>query len=452
MKIKIVFPKKDGDPGAMGVTMPYVLPHLAALTPAHHKVELVNLFREKLDLADRPDLVAISVMTPMAVNAYALADEYRAKGIPVILGGHHASAMPHEAKGHADAVVIGEAEETWPEVIKDFERGGLKEFYTAGPVADGEELPEDETFKVIGRPSLDSIPLPRRDLLKHRYLFDSIVTTRGCQYMCRFCGTSRFYGGTVRHRPVESVVEEVGQMGRFFLMADDDIFGDLPYRLSLYEKMDGMKRFMRWHGAGSLAVASSKDGDDVLRLSARSGLNQVFVGLESAEPETLRSARITPKLKQTQDIDFGKTVEAIKKIKSYGILVAGFFVLGFDTDTKASFEKTLDLCDMLGVIPIPFLLMPLPGTPLWDDYKERLLPGITWNRWDAVHAVFDHPNIGVKEREELLYRLRRSSYTAGRIFKRLKGYSPGAAMFSLPMQYGIRRSFESDWRRVNSGI
>ncbi len=254
----------------------------------------MNLFREKLDLSDRPDLVAISVMTPMAVNAYALADECRAKGIPVVLGGHHVSAMPHEAKEHADAVVIGEAEETWPEVIKGFRAGRLKEFYVGGPLYDEGRISRGENIQIRDRPSLDNMPLPRRDLLKNRYFFDSIVTTSGCQYMCRFCGTSRFYGGTVRHRPVESVIEEIGQMGRFFLMADDDIFGDLPYRLSLYEKMDGMKRFMRWHGAGSLAVASSKDGDEVLRLSARSGLNQVFVGLESAEPETLRSARITP--------------------------------------------------------------------------------------------------------------------------------------------------------------
>ena len=210
--------------------------------------------------------------------------------------------------------------------------------------------------------------------------------------------------------------------------------------------------------APSVRHLASSSGSGYLRsshnasLAARSGLNAVFVGLESAEADTLQSVRITAKLRQGDDIDFGKTAERVRKIKSYGILVAGFFVLGFDTDTKASFEKTLELCDTLGVIPIPFLLMPLPGTPLWDDYKERLLPGISWNRWDAVHAVFNHPNLGVKEREELLYRLRRSSYTAGRILKRLKGYSPGAAMFSLPMQLGIRRSFESDWRRVSCGI
>ncbi len=450
MRITLIFPKKEGDPGAMGVTVPYVLPHLAALTPDGHKVKLVNLFRELLDISDRPDLVGISVMTPMAKSAYELADSLRENGIPVVLGGHHVSAEPHEAKNHADAVVVGEAEDTWPVLVKDFETGGLKEYYVSGPLYSGNSFPEESTYCAPVRPSLDALPLPRRELLKGRYFFDSIVTTRGCPYQCRFCGTSRFYGGTVRHRPVEQVAEEVRRMGRFWMMADDDIFGDPGYRLALYEKLAGLRRFMRWHGAGSLAVAYDKSGADVLRLTADSGLNAVFVGLESAESETLESARITPKLRQGDTIDFGKTAEGVRKIKSHGIMVIGFFVLGFDTDSRESFEKTLALCDETGVVPIPFLLMPLPGTPLWEDYEKRLVPGLTWDMWDAVHALYTHPSLGEREREELLYRLRRTSYTFGRVMKRLKGLPFGTAAFSFMMQMGLRRSFESDWRRVKA--
>ncbi len=449
MKISLVFPKKDGDPGAMGVTMPYVLPHLAALTPKRHDVRLVNLFRESFNFGDKPDLVGISVMTPMAVNAYALADECRRRGMKVVLGGHHVSAMPVEAKGHADAVVVGEAEETWQALLEDFELGRMREFYVAGPISGTEVLPPERVFRVEGRPSLDGLPLPRRDLLKHRYFFDSIVTTRGCQYQCRFCGTSRFYGGTIRHRPVESVISEMRDMSRFFLMADDDIFGDMGYRLALYEKMAGMKRFMRWHGAGSLGVAFSKDGDNVLMLAAESGLNAVFVGLESVEPETLKSVKITSKLRHGQEVDFRRTAEAIRRIKKHGIMVVGFFVLGFDTDTRETFDRTLEFCDSTGVVPIPFLLMPLPGTPLWEDYEGRLLPSVGWDSWDAVHAIYEHPALGIKEREELLYRLRRTSYTAGRILGRLRGLTPGTAFFSLMMQLGLKRSIESDWKRVS---
>lgn len=451
MNITLIFPRKEGDPGAMGVTVPYVLPHLAALTPPGHNVRLVNLFREKLDVSARPDLVGISVMTPMAVSAYALADELRAKGIKVVLGGHHVSAMPQEAKSHADAVVVGEAEETWPILVNDAAAGRMMEYYVSGPLYDPATFPAAATHHAPERPSLDNLPLPRRDLLKGGYFFDSIVTTRGCPYQCRFCGTSRFYGGTVRHRPVGQVAEEVARMGRFWMMADDDIFGDLGYRQSLYEKLSGMDRFMRWHGAGSLAVAHDRAGGDVLKLAARSGLNAVFVGLESAEEDTLNSVRITPKLRQTEAIDFGKTAAGVRRIKEHGIMVVGFFVLGFDTDTRESFDKTLALCDQTGVVPIPFLLMPLPGTPLWGEYDGRILPNAGWDKWDAVHALYDHPNMGLREREELLYRLRRTSYTFNRIMKRIGGLPFGTKAFSFMMQLGLRQSFESDWRRVKNG-
>ncbi len=450
MKITLVFPRKPGDPGAMGVTVPYVLPHMAGVTPPGHEVRLVNLFKERLDLSGRPDLVGISVMTPMAEEAYKIADRCREKGIKVVLGGHHVSAMPLEAKAHADAVVVGEAEETWPALVRDAESGRMKEFYAAGPLYDGVELPAERTFHAPGRPSLDNLPAPKRELLKGRYFFDSIVTTRGCPYQCRFCGTSRFYGGTVRHRPVAEVIREIKEMGRFWLMADDDIFGDTAYRLSLYENMAGLRRFMRWHGAGSLAVASDKGGDDLLRLAAKSGLNAVFVGLESAEADTLRGERITPKLRQGDEIDFKKTAQRVRKIRSCGIMVVGFFVLGFDTDSRGSFDKTLALCDETGAAPIPFLLMPLPGTPMWEDYAPRLLPGLGWGMWDAVHALYRHETLSPREREEMLYRLRRSSYTLGRILRRLGGLGPGNALFSLMMQAGLKRSFESDWRRVEA--
>jgi len=358
--------------------------------------------------------------------------------------------VPHEAKGHADAVVVGEAEGTWPVLVGDAEAGRLKEYYVAGPLYDEGEFPADGTYHSPERPSLDGLPMPRRDLLKGKYLFDAIVTTRGCPYQCRFCGTSRFYGGTVRHRPVEEVVDEVGRMSRFWMMADDDIFGDMGYRLTLYEKLAGMKRYMRWHGAGSLSVVADADGNDAMRLAAASGLNLVFVGLESAEEETLHAQRITPKLRQGKDVNVARIRTAVDAIKLHGITVAGFFVIGFDTDTRDTFDKTLAMCDETGVIPIPFLLMPLPGTPMWDDYEGRFLPGLTWDRWDAVHAVYEHPTIKPREREEMLYRLRRTQYTFGRIVRRLKGLPTGNAVNSFMMQLGLRRSFEHDWRRVSS--
>jgi len=435
----------------MGLTVPLVLPHLAAITPSGHQVELVDLFKERFDLSDRPDLVGISVMTPMAEAAYQLADLSRGKGVKVVLGGHHPSAMPMEARSHADAVVLGEAEDTWPALLKDLEAGQLKEFYITGPRPSLLEFPPYKIHWVPERPSLDHLPLPKRELLQAHYFFDSIMTTRGCPYRCQFCGTSDFYGESLRHRPAEQVAEEARMIRRFWFMADDDIFGDIAYRLELYQKLGELNRWMRWHGAGCLAVAYDKAGEEVLRLAAKSGLNAVMVGLESAEPETLAHLQIAPKLRQDEEINFSKVAAGIKKIQEFNIMVAGFFVLGSETDTQETFDKTLNFCDESGVVPIPFLLMPLPGTPMWEDYKGRLLPGLTWGKWDAVHALFSHPTLGIREREELLYRLRRTSYTFGRIIRRLKGLSGDAALFSFLMQVGLRFSFRADWKRVVEG-
>ncbi|MHB8173392.1 MAG: hypothetical protein ACYDFU_02875, partial [Nitrospirota bacterium] len=182
------------------------------------------------------------------------------------------------------------------------------------------------------------------------------------------------------------------------------------------------------------------------------GLDTVFTGLESAEGDTLDALEINAKLRRQERGSLEKITLAVKKVQSMGIMVFGFFVLGFDTDNRKSFEKTLEFCDKLNVPPIPFLLMPLPGTPLWDEMSGRLIPGQGWGKWDGVHALCDHPSLPPRQREELLYKLRRSAYTFGRIIRRVKGFSPGAAMNGLVMQAGIRRSFISDWKRTNGGI
>ena len=437
----------------MGMTMPYVLPHLAALSPPWHKIELVNLFKQKEDYGGiLPDLAGISVMTPMADEAYRIADEYRKRGVKVVIGGHHASALPHEAKSHADAVAVGEAEDTWKHILDDAEGNALKDFYIGGPLFDEDDFNGFSVYRSPERPVLAGFPLPRRELFKDRYFFDCIITTRGCPYRCKFCGTSRFYGGLIRHRPVEEVTAEIKQMGRFFLMADDDIFGDIQYRLELYSRMSGLKRFMRWHGAGAVSAVLERGGEEMVKLAAKSGLDTVFTGLESAEGDTLDALEINAKLRRREKGDLERIATAVKKIQSMGIMVFGFFVLGFDTDDEKSFEKTLEFCDRLNVPPIPFLLMPLPGTPLWDEMSGRISPGQGWGKWDGVHALCDHPALSPGRREELLYKLRIGAYTFRRIIRRLNGFSPVAAMNGLMMQAGIRRSFISDWKRTNGRI
>src|SRR5690554_6829438 len=192
-----------------GLFPPLNLALVAACTPRRHQIELVDEHLTELKPDTVADLVGITVMTAFAPRAYRLADQFRAKGIPVVLGGMHTSALPDEALAHADAVVIGEAEKIWPQVVADAERGELKTVYRAGNYFDLKEL-----------------PLPRRDLWRAEdyVVSQTVQITRGCPLSCSFCAVSGFFGRTYRFRPVADVIKEVkGLPGKVVAFVDDNI-------------------------------------------------------------------------------------------------------------------------------------------------------------------------------------------------------------------------------------
>ena len=199
-KVLIIMPRWSEKSlwGVMGIKFPYLsLTTLAALTPPDLEVRIMDENVEPIDFDFRPDLVAVSLMTPLAPRGYEIADQFRSRGIPVVVGGVHATMVPEEAAEHADAVVIGEGEILWPEVVVDFIKGKLKKYYLT-------DL----------RPPLDSLSLPRRDLLRRgAYLFqNTLQTTRGCPNDCDFCSVTTFYGNTYRFRPVAEVLQEIGAL------------------------------------------------------------------------------------------------------------------------------------------------------------------------------------------------------------------------------------------------
>lgn len=447
MKLKIIFPTVRNIHRAGEIYEPLILPYLAALTPTPWEVEAINASKEPLDFSSPADLVALSFMTSMAPEAYRIADEFRSRGAKVVMGGHHASALPQEAIGHADAVCLGEGDLTWPQILKDFEAGRLKKFYVGGPLA-VENLSAEDTYYVPQRADLSKIPRPRREVLKSKYFFNSLVTTRGCPYNCAFCAATPFFGSQLRHRPVEEVAEEVKGFGSFWFMADDDIFADTNYRLELYSRLAQKKKFQQWHGTGSIAVARDPAGEELLKLAAQSGLVLAMVGLESVNPETLRHTRAEGKLRKEDTVDFDWTKEAIAKIKSHGINVLAFFMFGFDSDTPQTFHRTLEFCDELNVFPLPLLYAPLPGSALWAEYKDRLYEGLTWDQWDTDTALYQHPTLSPEEREEMIALFRRAAYSWRRIFRRLRGLPFGTKVFSLIMQAGFRQGFSRDWKKV----
>ena len=208
MKIKIICPRwpEESIWRHLIFRFPYLsLPVLAALTPEDVDVTLADENVEEIDYGDLPDLAAVSILTPLANRGYAIADSFRARSIPVVMGGFHATWMAQEAARHADAVVQGEAEEVWPRLIEDFKKGSLKKFYRAD-----------------GHPPLLHLPVPRRNLLrKSAYFFtNTMQISRGCPFQCAFCSVTAFYGHTQRFRPLPEVQTEI----EFLLRENNFIF------------------------------------------------------------------------------------------------------------------------------------------------------------------------------------------------------------------------------------
>jgi len=201
MRILLVFPKIEhgvttyrdrGTPFAKLFGNPSLsLPQVAACTPPGHEIRILNENFEDIDFSEHWDLVGINVLTMTAPHVYKLSEKFREYGMKVVLGGYHPTALPEEAKQHADSVVIGEAEEVWPEVVHDAEKGKLKPFYYGGHADPAK------------------IPPPRRDLVKYPPLTEGIQASRGCPNACEFCATSVFLGRKVRTRPIEHVIEEM---------------------------------------------------------------------------------------------------------------------------------------------------------------------------------------------------------------------------------------------------
>jgi radical SAM superfamily enzyme YgiQ (UPF0313 family) len=252
-------------PGGKALFPPLALEMVAALTPPEAEVRIIDEAVEAIDFEVPADLVGITSMTAVAPRAYAVADRFRARGIPVCLGGMHPSACPEEAAQHADAVVIGEAEGLWPQVVADCRQGRLKQFYRRDSY-----------------PALEDVPTPRRDLLKPRAYAASatVQTTRGCPFACTFCAVTNFFGRTYRFRPVQKVVEEVSAIKeRVLFLVDDNIMGLPDYARNLFSALAGCGKL--WFSQASLTAL--KD-EGLLKLAQRAGCRGLFIGFESLSP------------------------------------------------------------------------------------------------------------------------------------------------------------------------
>jgi radical SAM superfamily enzyme YgiQ (UPF0313 family) len=329
---------------------------LAAHTPPDVEVTFTDDGIDPIDetrITHSPDLVGISVSSKTAARAYALADAYRARGIKVVLGGIHVTALPEEGLCHADAVVSGEAEGLWQEVIADVR---------AGKLGRSTSLTSRGIYKHSKWPSLEGLPRPRRELMRSiKYVpFDVVQTTRGCPFPCEFCSVSTYNGTSFRFRPVREVLDELEEVGPRVLFGDDNVMIHTKYSRELFEAMVPLKK--HWVAQASLAALHRVENVEVM---ARAGCKALFIGFESVDTGSVRNAG----KKQNKP---SKYREVVKMLSDHGIAVWGSFVFGLDDDDGDSFLRTVDFCvDAKLTMALFALLTPYPGTRLYKRLAEE---------------------------------------------------------------------------------
>ncbi|RLF34310.1 MAG: B12-binding domain-containing radical SAM protein, partial [Thermoplasmata archaeon] len=344
------------------------LQQIAAITPKEHLVEIVDERYEKINFNKNYDVVGISCLTYNSIRGYEIADIFRKKGTKVVFGGYHASLLPHEAKQHADSVVIGEAEITWPILLRDLEKGMLKPFYRADKLIEPEQ-----------------IPAARHDIGSYNPFTEAIQASRGCPVGCEFCAMQKIEGPIFRGRPVDNVIEEMKTIkAKNIFFADASLTINPTYTKKLFQKMKEINK--KFECFGNINILT-KD-DELLRLASEAGVSTWYVGIESISQKNINAAgKTTNKVKEYSN--------AIKKIKDHGMMITGFFMFGFDGDTPDIFDKTLQAMIKWKIDEASFsILTPYPGTRLYERLeKEGRITTKDWSKYTEGHVNFIPKNM-----------------------------------------------------------
>jgi radical SAM superfamily enzyme YgiQ (UPF0313 family) len=407
------------------------LPVIAAYTPKHWDVALVDEAVQDIDFDTPCDLVGLSVMTCYAPRAYEIAAEFRKRGKTVVLGGVHPTYCREEALQHCDAVVCGEAEDVWPELLSDFEAGAMQRVYA-----------------MTHFPALDNYRSPRVELLSpDAYMTRQCsFTTRGCHFDCEFCSVSPFNGKMTRRRPVEEVIKELTQVKRWICselvdrMSHDTLWNSfltgLRIRLgiedgSIVAFVDDLHNSNRaycrelWAALkplnikwGCQSTLFLGDDEDMVKLAADSGCVSVFVGMESLDEGSLEETN-----KPFNRVD--KFAREIKMFHDHGIMVNPGIVFGFDHDDESVFERAVEFLTKNQVELAYFnVLTPLPGTALFDRYNAsgRIIDR-DWAKYDGKHVVYRPSRMTVDQLQQGFYWANHHFYSLSNIWRRLSGTS-----------------------------
>ncbi|MGB6045440.1 MAG: radical SAM protein [Pirellulales bacterium] len=403
MKVTLIYPsvgRKEGVPYVRAWQMePLSMALLASLTPPDVEIRFFDDRLEDILLDEPTDLVAISVETFTALRAYSIAREYRARGVPVVMGGYHVTLIPAEAAEHADAIVIGDADTVWESMLDDARHGRLQPIYRG-----------------VARRNLSGLR-PRREIFsgKNYQNITLVEFARGCNFQCDFCSITAFHHASQNHRPPREVAAEMEATGsRRFFIVDDNFVSQPEKARQLCRELIPLN--VHWVGQASLHIAND---DDLLELMVRSGCLGVLVGMESLDPENLRD------MGKQWNLSAGTYAESLQRFRSHGLAVYGTFVFGYDNDDAETVRRSVEFARQQKLFLAAFNhLVPFPGTPLYRRLQEqgRLRTPKWW--LDPAGRVgdvtFRPAKMSPDELQEACLEARREFYRWGSIFSRMR--------------------------------
>ena len=444
MKLKLIIPLKNKDRNERDIFdfkfssaflghdgglwgLPLAAPTIAGITPRDVDIQIIDENIEDINFNDPVDLVGITCMTLQATRAYEIAKEFRKRGVKVIIGGVHPSLLPEESLKHADSIVIGEAEDIWEEVIKDFKAGNLK-----------------KTYEAKEKPDITNRPFPRRDLLKdEKYLSNLIQASRGCPFDCDFCTVRKFLGGQMRMKSIDSVVSEIVDMYEHYVhnphlkqlfITDDNIVGVPKYSRELFQALVPINNKYNISGWTCQASVTVINNEENLELMYKAGCRKIFIGFESLTIEGLSDHS---KSGVNKVEEYGKV---ISKIREYDMDVVGSFILGSDSDDLSCFKRLRDFIEENNLIlNLINILVPFPGTRLYERLEKdgRILTK-DWRQYDMKHVVFKPKNMTPDELRDGYIWVNQEIYSLPAIYKKIvETTKAGKNLNTIPLKWRL---------------
>ncbi|UCH13788.1 MAG: B12-binding domain-containing radical SAM protein [Bacteroidales bacterium] len=424
MKILLISPARDKHAYTnKGIIIPQLaLFILEGLTPKEHQVKIVEEEHMTIDFEEDCDIVGISFMTSNAKRAYDISKKFKRRGKTIIMGGIHPTILPDEALQYADAVVIGEAEGVWEQVLQDIRNNKLKRRY---------HDPDPDLSRYIPK---------NFSAFKSKRVFNlfPVMTTRGCPYDCDFCCVSKIFGKKVKHIPVENVVRDIIESkAKRFIFLDDNIIGNQHYARKLFTAIKPLK--IGWLAQASISFAKNTE---LMQLAKDSGCKGLFIGLETVVESQLKNMKkLDGKIENVR--------QALKKIRKMGIVIQASVIFGFDHDTSQTFRDTLKFLIKNHICSASFnILTPYPGTRIYDEFKKNgRIINDRWEYYDHHTVVFRPAKMTPLELQLGKINAKEKFYSRRSIIKRFRGnlYNP---FIYLAANLGYMKLAKAEKKRI----